>query len=130
MNLFVYGTLRAGMRNASILRGAKRIAPVAWATGILYDTGEGYPGMVEGAGKVTGEIYQVSQKQLRWIDRLEDYHGPGYPDNLYERIVCDVQTPEGSLKAYTYVYRKREELKEKGIWIPSGDWCQYLGQND
>ncbi|SMP06428.1 gamma-L-glutamyl-butirosin B gamma-L-glutamyl cyclotransferase [Laceyella tengchongensis] len=124
--LFVYGTLRRGMRNASLLRKARLIAEKAWISGALYDTGYGYPGLVAGSKRVWGEVYQVTNQELRWIDQLEDYHGTGHPDNLYERITVTVRSPDRQYTAYTYVYVDDTGLKERGTVIPEGDWIDYV----
>ncbi|MFC7440786.1 gamma-glutamylcyclotransferase family protein [Laceyella putida] len=124
--LFVYGSLRQGMYNAPLLRRGRLVAKEAWVNGVLYDTGEGYPGLIAGEGRVWGEVYQITQQELRWVDRLEDYNGPNHPDNLYERISLKVRTPEGEQTAYTYYYRDVERLKQKGKKVASGDWVAYV----
>jgi gamma-glutamylcyclotransferase (GGCT)/AIG2-like uncharacterized protein YtfP len=128
MNLFVYGTLRRGMSNAVYLRDAKLIAAKAWTEGKLFDTGNGYPGLVPGKGKVYGEIYRIDKMQLKLMDELEDYYGPGHPQNMYERKVARIATDRGFVWAYLYYYREKEKLMKTGIWIPGGDWCRYVGK--
>ncbi len=126
MNLFVYGTLRRGMSNGFYLKDAKLVAPIAWTEGKLYDTGHGYPGLVSGKGKVYGEVYRIDKVQLKYMDDLEDYHGPGHPQNLYERKVKRIATIRGFVWAYLYYYRNKEELIKNGTFIPGGDWCRYV----
>ncbi|MBA4496270.1 gamma-glutamylcyclotransferase [Paenactinomyces guangxiensis] len=126
-DLFVYGSLRKGMKYSHYLKGAALVGRTAWIRGELYDTGEGYPGLIQGKGKVYGEIYHIDGRQLKKIDALEDYFGPDHHLNLYERITTEVYTPGGAVQALVYFYRDQDQLKKNGIWIPSGDWRQYRG---
>jgi len=122
VNLFVYGSLRAGRRYHHFLEGAPLVAERAWTRGLLYDTGLGYPGMIPGRGTVFGEVYRVDRNQLRRIDHLEDFHGPGDPRNTYERVVRTVTTPTGSIPCFLYLYVDRDRLRAQGRRILSGDW--------
>lgn len=126
MKLFVYGTLRRGMENHSYLQGARLISSKAWVEGILYDTGNGYPVLIQGNGRVYGEIYHVNQEHIRQIDLLEEFYAPKYPQNLYERIECFVDSPEGKHHTYIYVYNQESGLEPMIHHIKSGDWCKYL----
>lgn len=124
MYLFVYGTLRRGMRYAHYLQGASLVVSNAWIQGELFDTGDGYPGLISGKGRVIGDIYQVDSEQLKRVDELEDYFGPNHPDNLYERVMEEINTKKGHLLAWVYYYCDTARLKQTGIWIPSGNWCK------
>lgn len=123
--LFVYGSLRQGMDNAPLLSRARLVARSAWVDGFLYDTGEGYPGMINGQGRVWGEVYQITQWELKRIDRLENYYGPEHPDNLYERVLLKVGTSQGEHTAYAYRFRDIGHLQQRGKFIDSGDWVLY-----
>lgn len=124
--LFVYGTLRKGMENDFYLKNARLIFPKAWCKGWLFDTREGYPGMIDGDGNVVGEVYEVTEHQLSLLDELEAYYGPGHPENEYRRVKRKIQTIQGALDAEVYLYIERERLIREGIRIVSGDWCQYV----
>jgi gamma-glutamylcyclotransferase (GGCT)/AIG2-like uncharacterized protein YtfP len=126
MDLFVYGTLRKGMANSRLMRGARLVAEKAWTQGELYDTEQGYPAMIRGSGTVIGEVYRIDENLLVSIDELEDYYGPGDPDNLYERVVQTVCTESGFLAAYVYLYSRPEELRSRCPRIFSGDWNKYI----
>lgn len=127
--VFVYGTLRKHESNHYLIKKARCVSSQSWTNGILYDTGDGYPGMAESTMKrVYGEVYEVDAQQLELIDALEEYKGEGQ-DNLYERIIQMVHTDFGTIEAYVYVYASPiDELEEIGF----GDWkChQYLHQNE
>lgn len=130
-NVFVYGTLRKGESNASLLKNAQCIAEQAWTNGILYDTGFGYPAVKKSAnGRVFGELYKVTEQELERLDQLEGYV-PGGENNLYERIKMPVFTDRGETEAYVYVAGRKDLLEAE---IPGGDWKEYRllrkGQTD
>lgn len=58
----------------------------------------------QGVGKqVTGEVYRVTDSGLRALDKLEGYHGPNSPENVYNRKKINVVV-NGTMKpAYVYV---------------------------
>lgn len=122
--VFVYGTLRKHEANHYLLEGAKCLAEQSWTYGELYDTGEGYPAMkCSVRNKVYGELYSMNEEQLRTLDQLEDYAGPG-KDNLYDRHKQTVYTDIGSHNAYVYTISPDHEnlLRNK---IDLGDWKIY-----
>ncbi|WP_108672366.1 gamma-glutamylcyclotransferase family protein [Peribacillus acanthi] len=120
--VFVYGTLRKGERNHRLLESSTCIAKECWTTGQLFDTGNGYPAMIHSSSdKTYGELYSVTEKELKQLDHLEGYTEGG-KDNLYERIQQTVYTDKGEFKAYMYVASKVNLLKKK---ILNGDWKEY-----
>jgi gamma-glutamylcyclotransferase (GGCT)/AIG2-like uncharacterized protein YtfP len=120
-NVFVYGTLRKHERNYHLMKGAELMAEQAWTYGCLYDTGMGYPAMKESKmDKVFGELYLVTDVQLRRLDLLEGYK-PGGERNLYNRKRQTIYHDTGSTQAFVYIMAKHHENLLKKI-IPSGDW--------
>ncbi|WP_379969337.1 gamma-glutamylcyclotransferase [Ectobacillus sp. sgz5001026] len=123
IHMFVYGTLRKGEENHHFLLGAKLISQQCWIYGEMYDTGFGYPAIVEHPfQKVYGELYTITNEQLKLIDELEDYV-EGRKDNLYERMTKKVYTDNGSCESLVYVAGK--ELIARGEWLELGDWNVY-----
>lgn len=122
--VFVYGTLRRHEANHDILNGAHCLAQQAWTKGLLYDTGLGYPALkAVDKGTVYGELYEVNFQQLKNLDELEDYIGPGQ-NNLYNRVKHTVITDNGPVEAFVYcIHPKQEEILTK--LIPFGDWRIY-----
>ncbi|MEM9127737.1 MAG: gamma-glutamylcyclotransferase family protein, partial [Pseudomonadota bacterium] len=58
----------------------------------------------QGMGKqVEGEVYRVTESGLRELDRLEGYHGPDSPDNVYVRKKINVVVNGVMKPAYVYV---------------------------
>jgi len=111
--LFVYGTLLEGEPNHVLLKTARRLGTARTRRGFrLHDLGA-FPGMVasEDAEGVVGEVYDVDDKTLAALDRLE-----GVP-HFYERVsveLDDARTVEG----YTLPPRRVRGLPV----IDSGDW--------
>ncbi len=99
--VFVYGTLRKHEKNHGFLVNAKCLAQQCWTHGFLYDTNLGYPGMVAGQGRVYGELYQVTEEELKAIDRLEGYE-EGRGGNQFERVRRPIYTDWGMKEAFVY----------------------------
>ncbi|WP_298851182.1 flavoprotein [uncultured Ruegeria sp.] len=58
----------------------------------------------QGMGKqVSGEVYRVTESGLHELDRLEGYHGPGSPENVYIRKKINVVVDGVMKPAYAYV---------------------------
>ncbi|MBW5486398.1 gamma-glutamylcyclotransferase family protein [Streptomyces bambusae] len=128
---FVYGTLRPGEHNhALFLRG--RTAgeePARLPDAALYD-GPGYPYAVHRPGaQVVGELVTPSAaaygEVLAELDRLEEYHGPDRPLNVYDRLSRPVLRTDGTaVQAWVYLAAPQiaRHLERTGTLIPGGDW--------
>lgn len=118
-HVFVYGTLRRKEGNHRLLAEATILAEQAWTSGLLFDTGFGYPALQKHhQGQVYGELYEVNDNQLARLDMLEGYHGEGN-NNFYGRVTQPIYTDQGIHEAYVYVMNDKEMLKNP---IQSGDW--------
>ena len=97
MNLFVYGTLKRGFPNHSVIAGAGGTFVCNGITEPKFNLISlgAYPGMVEGVVRVRGEVYGV--KGLGLTDHLE-----GYP-HFYNRKIVDIITINGRVKAWVYI---------------------------
>ncbi len=115
----VYGLLRAGETGFAQfgLAHAFRDAGPCMLTGELWDLGR-YPGLVDGEGRVLGELFEVIDPSVMTrLDAFEDYW-PGDPArSRYERR--KVQLIEPDRQAWVYVW-----LLDLGAArrIESGDW--------
>ena len=106
--LFVYGTLRRGEKNHSMLKDSPFLGD---ATLPKFVRTEGIgPAIIEGErdDNVRGELYRVDLKTLGEID---EYEGCQYPREL-------VTLDDGS-EAYAYVYR--EDLRPEDIHKAAND---------
>jgi gamma-glutamylcyclotransferase (GGCT)/AIG2-like uncharacterized protein YtfP len=91
---------------ASTLVGRGRVR------GRLLDLGD-YPGLIEGGGRVRGEIYRLDDPELLAVlDRVEGYN--------FERRRA-IATLASGRRARVWVYRYRGR-RNRGVLIPSGDY--------
>jgi len=82
------------------------------ARGRLLDLGR-YPGLIDGAGRVRGEIYQLDDPELLPVlDREEGYN--------FERR-CAVVTLANGRRARAWIYRYRGP-QNRAVPIPDGDY--------
>lgn len=113
--IFVYGTLRRGERNAALLSGAQRLREVRTAPQYtLYALGS-HPGLGEqGATAVVGEVYAVDAPTLARLDALEDH------PHWYERKAIAL-ADGSSVEGYVLPERFTAGLPV----IADGDWVRY-----
>lgn len=112
ITVFVYGTLKRGCKNHSILKSARFLGEAKITGATMLDLGP-FPCVIPGDGEVKGEIYQVNPAQLRMLDILE-----GHP-NLYERHL----TPLGDDHfAWTYFLSPKQQLTGEEKVITDGYW--------
>ncbi|MGW5348399.1 gamma-glutamylcyclotransferase family protein [Streptomyces sp. NPDC004050] len=128
---FVYGTLRPGeVNHALFLRGRTAAEDPARLPGALLYDGPGYPYAVRQEGaEVVGELITAAPGAyatlLAELDRLEEFHGPGLPVNVYDRVRCDAVRPDGTrTPAWVYLAAPplARRLRASGTEIPGGDW--------
>lgn len=96
--IFVYGTLKRGCRNHSVLQSAEFVG-MAWTeSGYRMVHCGAYPGLVRGehGEQVCGELYRVDDALLAALDRFED------APNEYERVT--IRLSDGG-EAQAYLYR-------------------------
>ena len=99
MTIFVYGSLKKGYYNHRLLTNAGLLGEFRTQPNYqLYDNGS-FPYLVEvqpGEGVcVEGEVYEVTDQQLKALDRLE-----GHPDHYVRKAVA-LQEIE-NVEAYVY----------------------------
>lgn len=106
--VFVYGTLMKGQYNHDrYLRGQKYLGRAVLHGYAMYSLGS-YPGIVSEEGeKVLGEVYEVNEKTLRRLDRLEDN------GRLYTRRTAEVWIDGGLVSAEVYVFNGRVHEKDR-----------------
>ncbi|MBI2498246.1 MAG: gamma-glutamylcyclotransferase [Opitutae bacterium] len=100
--VFVYGTLKRGGGNHSVLAGQQFLGEARTPPGFtLFSLGD-YPGMVRAPDDkdgVTGELWSVDAACLRRLDELE-----GVAEGLYERVGVQLAPPFADRPAETYLY--------------------------
>jgi gamma-glutamylaminecyclotransferase len=112
--VFVYGTLKRGFGNHHLLNGSKFIGQALTKEKYaLYVSGIPFVIESEPVSQISGEVYEVDQKTLARLDRLE-----GHPDWYCRKMVyVSGNTNESgeSLKAWIYFFPKR-----RGVIVESG----------
>ncbi len=131
--IFVYGTLRTGQYYHHLIKQQVRSTQKATIEGLLFDLPYGYPAVIEGKGKVVGELFAFEnhQEALCILDELEGFHGPG-KENEYERIEAMATLDIGKrvpCQMYVYSTGKEALVREKGIFVPHGDWVLWKSSN-
>jgi gamma-glutamylcyclotransferase (GGCT)/AIG2-like uncharacterized protein YtfP len=98
-SIFVYGTLMKGQANYDyFMKEATFIGNGCISGYEMYDLGS-FPGIIPGDGSVNGEVYDVSDRELEAINRLE---GEG---SLYIKTEVEVELETGEkIPASAYVY--------------------------
>lgn len=127
-HLVLYGSLRRGQANFARLKlqaGLRFVRTVRFR-GLMYDLGA-YPGVVEGDGEVTGELFEMRDAALlARLDAFEQYR-PDQPDpydaatgrgSLYRRTTIQA----GGVTAYLYLYNG--PATDLGKAVKSGDWVR------
>ena len=97
--------------HAVLARGATAVGP-GTVRGRLLDLGR-YPGLVDGPGRVSGEVYRLDDPELLPVlDREEGY-------NFVRRQ--GIVTLAGGRRVRAWLYRYRGP-RERATPIPSGDY--------
>lgn len=133
VRVFVYGSLREGHYNYDkYLKDKSKFISYGYVKGDLY-TIEGviYPALIEGEGKVIGEIYEVSEEVSKAIDELESYVKDD-PSNEYNKVDCDILDEEGNvlevLPVYMFNMQKEKNQGRLEHLIESGDYTKYRNE--
>jgi gamma-glutamylcyclotransferase (GGCT)/AIG2-like uncharacterized protein YtfP len=110
--LFTYGTLMRGYDLHRLLTPGAKLLGAGRVRGTLLDLGD-YPGLVDGAGRVVGEVYRLDEPELLAVlDRAEGYN--------FERRRAIVTLATGRrARAWIYRYRGR---RDRAVSIPDGDY--------
>jgi gamma-glutamylcyclotransferase (GGCT)/AIG2-like uncharacterized protein YtfP len=110
--LFTYGTLMRGYGLHRVLAPGATAIGEATARGRLLDLGS-YPGLIEGAGRVQGEIYRLDDPELlRVLDREEGY-------NFVRRRAIVTLADGRRVRAWLYRYRGS---RARATPIPDGNY--------
>ena len=116
----VYGTLREGLKNHTLIAGCKRIG-LGWLTGFrMYNLGD-YPGIIptyDDSGRIRVEWYDVSDEILKELDALEEFDPSAIKTSLYVRR--RLFSPYGS--GWIYVYNQN---LSGAAYMEAGDWERF-----
>ncbi|MGH7335204.1 MAG: gamma-glutamylcyclotransferase family protein [Candidatus Rokuibacteriota bacterium] len=110
--LFAYGTLMRGYPLHAVIAGRAAYVESGSVRGALVDLGQ-YPGLLEGKGRVVGEVYRLETPELLpVVDREEGYN--------FQRCRMLVTLVGGRrMRAWAYRYRGP---RERATLIAAGDY--------
>lgn len=118
--VFVYGTLRKGYWNHHLLEDATFLAE-----GTTCDKyamyAAGYPMVTREQCEVPiqGELYLVSELELKYLDRLE-----GYPSH-YDREMVPIKCDDECMVKDAWMYFLDAAHERRLDHVPSGDYADY-----
>lgn len=118
--VFVYGTLRIGHGNHARLLGREPLATIIAELPYRMVSLGGFPGLIpspDKAHQITGEIYNVDEREFRALDMLE-----GYP-TFYNRIQFPLHDYGIDGQAWVYVLDERDGTGNADV--VSGDWVEF-----
>jgi len=111
-NLFAYGTLMRGYALHRRLATGATFLGEGSVRGSLLSL-RGYPGLIEGEGRVRGELYRLHDAELlRVLDREEGYN--------FERLRAGVVLADGR-RSRAWLYRYRGS-RQRAVLIADGDY--------
>ena len=119
--MFVYGSLRKGFGNHYLLERSNYLGEALTDAAFTMLHLGGYPGVVRaGSTQILGEVYEVDDKTLSRLDRLE-----GHP-SFYRRT--PIRVTEGSnadrwQDVETYLL-PTDWLSTQKTVVESGDWTK------
>jgi len=123
--LFVYGTLLLPDNNyAKFLRNNAVFLAAGKFPGELFELGS-YPGAVyvpHATEFVSGGVFRMSNSSLV-LQELDNYEGLNHAGCEYARSILPIETTNGLLNCWTYVYCLSSQGKIK---IAGGDYLKYL----
>jgi gamma-glutamylcyclotransferase (GGCT)/AIG2-like uncharacterized protein YtfP len=126
--LFVYGSLMSGLSAHTFLLDTDFIS-----YGILYGARliqlkEGYPAVIEGEGRVFGEVYKVDIATLSAIDLFEEFFEEFPEKSTYIRKIKPIKLiPYGEF-VDSFVYFLNPEVLEETDFtdVPFGNWREFV----
>ncbi|SDI06093.1 gamma-glutamylcyclotransferase family protein [Alteribacillus bidgolensis] len=131
--VFVYGTLRHGLRNyQSYLNGRTEKEVPATTKGRMVCVENGsFPCLFpEGNNIIQGELMYISDEifpeVLKDLDWVEGYDEADLENSMYERKVVTVENKNGEkVEAFIYYWNVNGGI---GEYIPSGCWVTHVSR--
>lgn len=130
--MFVYGTLRVGMRNyEKYYKEYDSFRSYGYVKGDLHKiNGKDYPALTEGDRMVLGEIHEVPDQVQEEVDLMEGFFGEGKPENEYDKLISVIYDADGKeidrLPVYFYNLRNPANSSILGDLILCNDYVGYL----
>lgn len=123
MIVFVYGTLLRGMSRSHVL-AQSRFLGLGEIQADLYDLGS-YPGLIDGKGRVIGELYEIDSTTVEALDRIEGFKADAPDLSLYLRVLRQVTFLNDGLSDTVSVYLYNREVASREQ-IKHGDYRRFI----
>ncbi|MFC7335775.1 gamma-glutamylcyclotransferase [Haloferula chungangensis] len=122
--VFVYGTLRRGASNAFRMEGAEWLYP-GFVKGRLYKV-DWYPAVVldETGGKVEGELWRVSEDQLRELDAFEGDEYRRTKVTVFSGHSARAVNEWDGDQTEAWIWEWKGEV-DSLEWMESGNWMHF-----
>lgn len=122
--VFVYGTLRRGGSNHFRMEGSDFLGGGEIAGSIYmidWNPQLTYPALVvDDLGKVRGELYRVSDAQLKALDLFEGIGVDSWRNDEYRRVETVVKLDDGT-ESSAWVWEWNSSV-QNAIRLEDGDW--------
>lgn len=116
--IFVYGSLKQNFHNHSLMENIRATFIGNCCTVFpIYDMismNDSYPAVINGNFYISGELYEINEKDIEKLDNLE-----GYP-NFYDRILTKVVLENGLIYcpflyilSETFIKNERSHFEKK-----------------
>lgn len=118
---FVYGTLKEGYSNHSILNTSKKVAEVTTDPKFTMISLGAFPGLLNGGDTaIKGELYEVTSEEVeRRLDALEGYRPGNSTGNLYNKETIRLDGKDAYIYIFNRSFTNQSELSNK---ITTGEW--------
>ena len=137
INLFVYGSLRESFFNYDkYLKGkvVKRYDAKLENMNLYHMPYKGYPAITKGEDIVFGEIMIINENDydetIKAMDEMEGFISENNPENEYHKVILEVEniSTKEKEKCFVYFYNKENDtiFTEQSVYIPNGDWKEYM----
>jgi gamma-glutamylcyclotransferase (GGCT)/AIG2-like uncharacterized protein YtfP len=118
--IFVYGLLMRGFELHHHMEAGTFVGE-GQTDGVLLSLGS-YPGLIDGAGSVRGELYRFNDlpAALDVLDDVEEFDATDPDASLYLRVARQVRLDDGrDVAAWTYLYNRTANAAPR---IKDGHW--------
>lgn len=118
-NLFVYGSLKRGFHNHSVLTNEAEPTPATLEGAKMYSLGP-YPAIVLSGDReetVSGEMYSVTKEAVARIDAFE-----GHPTYYCRKSVVVKDGDGAAHDAWVYEYARRPKELSEEQRVLDGNW--------
>ena len=128
--LFVYGTLMSGFSAHTLLKDAHFVAHGVLYGAKLLHVEDKFPAVIDGEGKVFGEVYRVETFTLKAVDIFEGFYEEFPENSFYLREKRPIRLiPYGDfVEAWVYILNPRFLSSLKFTEIPFGSWREFVSK--